>query len=348
MARKPKPSAGQIAGECCATPPLALLAGGGDRAGEIEQHRWLWNSGEPLIYRFATSPSSWRGKPADEDAVRAAFKTWLDLGIGLDIAESSSSSDRVHIRIAFGRSAGTWSKIGTEAIGAGARTMNFARALADEEGRLIALHEVGHSLGFKHEHQNQTQGIRWADRAEVRAHYGARNNWPDTETDKQVLKPLPPEDFGYRPWDPDSIMNYRIPARLMLNRSKDVDPRGLSPGDIARALRFYPRVLRSAGWKVEPFRSQPLTQKSGEQAFFELRPAESRKYTMTTIGELDSKLTLYEKGPDGIERYLGTDQDGGLDSNAVIEARLHAGRRYLVRLRVLYNPSPGDGAFLFY
>jgi len=343
----PAPPSDVITSECCSVSPPQALNGDGDRAATVEAHRWLWRSGEPVVYNFVVSPKAWRARDAaDKDVVREAFNTWKATGMGLNIVESPDPFARTHIVIAFARSAGTWSKIGSEAIGAGARTMNFARSLQTPEGRLLALHEVGHALGFKHEHLNPTNGIVWKDPSAVRAHFAATEGWTDPVTDDEVITKLPADQFGNYPWDPDSIMNYRIPADLMKNRSKDVDPKGLSKGDIARALRFYPRVRSADVQRMTPFESQILPQRSGEQGFFEFTPKEDRKYQIRTFGESDVSMSLYERGDDGVERYMATDDDSGLDTNAQIEVRLFARRRYIVRLRVLHTSAPGQASVM--
>jgi hypothetical protein len=352
-AKKPAPAAlGVIAQACCATAPAAIDIGANPvRAYANERHRWLWRSGETLRYRFLTHNDSWQpASSAEVDAARAAFKAWADLGIGLIIQETKKVADRPQIHVAFDQSDATWSKLGTEANGVDQyeKTMNFSRTLLDAEGKKLALHEVGHALGLKHEHQNPTQGIVWKDENEVRAYFAKEKRWSDSVTNESVIQRFGSDDFEGWPWDADSIMNYELPARLIKNRTQAVAPVGISRGDKDRLRRFYPGVNAHNVHTLKPFLSAPLPQKSGEQAFFEFKPDESRKYTITTFGELDVSMSLYEQGDDGMERYMATDADGGLNTNASIETRLFAGRRYVVRMRVLYTAAPGQAALVLY
>ena len=49
------------------------------------------------------------------------------------------------------------------------RTMNFGWDLTTSYGHDTALHEIGHTLGFPHEHQNPTAGIVWNEPAVLAA-----------------------------------------------------------------------------------------------------------------------------------------------------------------------------------
>jgi hypothetical protein len=334
-----------ITQECCAASPAAIALNDSRREGDIEQHRWLWRSGEPITYSFSFSDSE-KGTEEEEAVVKGAIQTWLGAGMGLALKQSNDIYERAQIRIGFAKGGGSISRIGNEAADAYGLSLNFGSQLIGEKGRLLALHEVGHALGFRHEHQNPVDGIAWKDTEAARQYFMKQNRWSGAKAGNEVINPLPAGYFGNWPWDPDSIMNYNIPGTLLRNRTKDVAPKGLSKGDIARALRFYRPVKKGDVKPAKPFAPVMLPQESGEQGFFLISPKEDRKYVIRTFGELDVSMTLYEQGDDGVERYMATDDDGGTDDNAEIEMRLFANRRYVVRLRVLHAPAPIDASLI--
>ena len=47
----------------------------------------MWVNGTNLTYSFFTEPARWRGGSNQEQAVRDAFATWKELGIGLTFQE---------------------------------------------------------------------------------------------------------------------------------------------------------------------------------------------------------------------------------------------------------------------
>ena len=60
------------------------------------------------------------------------------------------------------------------------RTMNFGWDLATAWGRATALHEIGHTLGLPHEHQNPRAAIVWNE-ARVYEHFSGEPNCWDRE-----------------------------------------------------------------------------------------------------------------------------------------------------------------------
>jgi len=134
-----------------------------DRANAIVLGRAMWANGTVIHYHFfdrdgdggtvrfadgTTRFVTWVGEPAQQDAVRAGFETWKDLGIGLEFREVGDRSE-AEVRVGFMDFDGSWSYLGRDVLNQGmnARTMNFGWDLTTTYGRTTALHEIGHTLG---------------------------------------------------------------------------------------------------------------------------------------------------------------------------------------------------------
>ena len=227
--------------------------------------------------------------------------------------------------------------------------MNFGWDLTTPYGRDTALHEIGHALGFPHEHQNPEAGIIWDEPAVIK-HFARRpNEWPEWKTRHNILQKLDPAGHEGSEWDRDSIMHYRFAAGLILEPARYrenplVPAGGLSTHDIAQAQRFYPALAPSMPMLV-PFESQRILIAPGEQFNFVIKPELSRTYTIQTFGRLDTVMVLFEE-MNGEPTFHAGDDDSGTDLNACIRVRLLCERNYVLRLRLYCAQSQGEGALM--
>lgn len=285
--------------------------------------------------------------------MRAAFREWKDLGLGL-VFNEVDAPEEAEIRIGFDQRDGSWSYVGRDAIDHAGdpreRTMNFGWDLTTPYGRDTALHEIGHALGFPHEHQNPNAGIVWDEAAVLDTFSGPPNNWPENQIRHNILRKIDPSLVEGSDWDPDSIMHYRFTAGLIQQparyRTEALIPApGLSPLDIDRAVAFYPEIRREP--KLRPYESERITVRPGEQLNFVIEPERSRLYSMQTFGGMDTVMVLFEE-IDGQPAYLDGDDDSGSDYNARITTRLRRGRRYILRLRLYYATQQGEGVLMLW
>lgn len=311
------------------------------RARLIQLLATKWVNGTTLRYYFFTGNEGrpeWVAKnEAQRQTVREAFRQWKELGLGLQFVEINRQEE-ADIRIGFDLSDGSWSYIGREIRDqpANERTMNFGWDIADD--RDTALHEIGHTLGFPHEHQNPNAGIVWNEQAVYDALAEPPNSWERETTFYNILRKLESGSIRGSTWDPDSIMHYPFEAGLIKKPEKyagGLTPSGgLSDLDVQYARQFYPAIATTPR-QLTPFVSAQLQLGPGEQADFLFEPSVTRTYTIQTFGQSDTLVVLFEG--EGTEQHqLAGDDDSGTDRNASLAVKLVAGRRYTLRVRLYY------------
>ena len=131
-------------------------------------------------------------------------------------------SDESHIRVGF-EYKGYWSLVGTDSddpqiVPPGGITLNlenFDNELPNGwEGTV--LHEFGHALGFKHEHQSPYLECDF-DWRTVYRYFANYHNWPKAKVDHN-LRQLQAGGLTYSAHDANSIMHYGFPAWMFLSK----------------------------------------------------------------------------------------------------------------------------------
>ncbi len=345
---------------CSAPPPSPLeftpeVAANPQRQRAIIESAKKWLNKTTLHYAFFKT-GSWKVPPEQAAVIRKAFQQWQELPIGITLTEVDTLHE-AEIRIGFLLSDGSWSYIGRDIlhIPANERTMSFGWKLNQNAyGLTTAIHEIGHTLGMPHEHQNPFAGIVWNEEAVYTYLGGPPNNWPRQTTFNNVLRKLDPAEVAGSNWDPDSIMEYQFPAGLIIQPaaySNGIFPPGtLSPLDKKWATTWYPapggtRGLDRAESELRVNRSVTADLDAGQQVDYVLRVDETRNYTIGTFGAADAVLALFEE-VDGEPRFLAGDDDSGTDRSAAITYRLRPGRTYFVRMRLVYKGTRGTVTLL--
>ena len=312
-----------------------------------------WINGTKLRYYFFEGGPLAAGRE-QTDMVRQGFKVWERVGIGITFEEVFNIGE-AEIRIGFRRGDGAWSYVGRDVVdvpGQSEPTMNFGWDLArDPRGVDTPVHEIGHTLGFPHEHQNPFAGIEWDEEAVYRYFGGPPNNWPRDLTFRNILRKLPTSEVSGSEWDPDSVMHYAFPRGLILQPERyrnGIQPElGLSENDVAQAKFFYPPLDESTYPQLKPFVSELLDLAPAEQKNFLIVPEATRTYTIQTFGASDTVMVLFED-QGGDPKYVDGDDNSGTDRNAQLQVRLYKDRRYLLRIRLYLNYSAGSTAVMMW
>ena len=342
--------------------PKVLNEGiGGKRARLILQNSNKWANGTTLYYYFFDKKTDgafvklddgtkewkpWKGSANQMAAVRKGFRMWEAVGIGLRFKEVKKREE-ADIRIAFMEDDGSWSYIGRDIRHKrkDPRTMNFGWNVATRDrhnGIDTILHEIGHTLGFPHEHQNPFAGIVWNKKAVYESLAGDPNFWSKEETDENIIDKISKDEVNGSNWDPDSIMHYPFEKGLIKKpeeyANKDLEPAGgLSAQDIEFALLFYPSQNVQKDIRVTAMASYPIDVDNCEQQNYIFKPEQTKKYTIQTVGQLDTVMVLNEKLAGDKLKYIAGDDNSGTDNNALISSTLTKNKTYIIKVKVYYK-----------
>ncbi|BBM86587.1 M12 family metallopeptidase [Candidatus Uabimicrobium amorphum] len=198
----------------------------------------LWQPGDTIVVRFLEGDSFQRSK------VREYAQQWSECcNIRFEFISGRYKSD---IRITFDRDSGNWSKVGTvcRKVNQHSATMNLGgvyRGAYEKQIRRKVLHEFGHALGFKHEHQNPRGGVEWDEKKVYAAYRDAPNYWSKSRIQSNVLRQIKDHNrFRSSEFDADSIMCYYIPEDLSPSHGGQGGSSYLSWQDKDFAKKIYP------------------------------------------------------------------------------------------------------------
>lgn len=185
------------------------------------------------------------------NAANGSYRTW----------STGDTKRAAHIRIGFSEP-GYWSYVGTDSIAsftpANQASMNFAgfadnpMALLPARWKTVVIHEFGHALGLKHEHQHSVCGAeyRWekgsGGEPSVYEVFWRWQGWKKEVVDIN-LRPIPAHEAdASEVADRASVMFYAMPAQAFVKGDKSVcfiaqENRDISKMDALGARMAYPK-----------------------------------------------------------------------------------------------------------
>ncbi|MFG2267378.1 M12 family metallopeptidase [Streptomyces sp. NPDC048720] len=338
----------------CAQPPerIPTLPSGLSlpRTRAILANHSKWVNGTQLRYSFLNGADDGVAK-AWLTEVHNGFEEWEGLGIGLKFRPEDNPAES-EIRITFADD-GSWSYVGTDCLGIGVEqaTMNFGWDPTSPYGKATVRHEIGHSIGFCHEHQNPFAGIDWNADDVYRSMAGPPNFWPHETTYNNIIRKLSTDQVTGSHWDVQSIMEYGFGPGL-INRPEEYrngipSPLKVSEQDKEYVRSWYPPLAPHMD-ELKPFTSSVLTLASGEQADYGIIPEKSQKYQFGTFGDADVKMVLFEQVDDENLRYVTGEDDSGEDRNGRFEVKLFKGRRYVLRVRMYSTWGSANASVMYW
>jgi hypothetical protein len=203
------------------TPARTTKDGVAKRAVSVPKH--LWEPGQSLTICFLSGTTIARQRVIELSADWTRYAN-LRFDFGDPAAPRTCSGTNIEdIKIDFAKDVGGhWSFIGRVSQQR-SRSMNFAGygedALPDkatlQRFRRTVLHEFGHALGLKHEHQSPKSVCE--DEIDFEAaykHYEQRERWTKERVDRD-LRRVPAAGHETSDYDPLSIMHYRFPLEIL-------------------------------------------------------------------------------------------------------------------------------------
>ncbi|MEK7951638.1 M12 family metallopeptidase [Luteolibacter soli] len=175
--------------------------------------RFFWKNKHSFTVSFLNGP------PAVHQMVMSQVRDWTRT-CNVTFTQVSADTD-ADFHVGFDPDGGHWSYIGTscDAYGKKAPTMNLAinQYSPEDDVRRVVLHEFGHALGLKHEHQHPKSPIVWNEAAVIRYYSGPPNGWDIAKIRTNVLNKYTGPMTGTPNADLHSIMHYPVPKQLTRN-----------------------------------------------------------------------------------------------------------------------------------
>ncbi len=199
-----------------------------------------WGSGGvKLSVSFMDNPTLSLRKKILEHA--NAWGQWANVSF----AETATSGQ---VRIARVRGQGYYSYLGTDIlhIPRNQQTLNldsFTDSTPDSEFYRVVRHEIGHTLGFPHEHM-RSEIVRRIDPEKAIAYFGMTQGWSPQDVQQQVLTPLDESALqATEHADTLSVMCYNLPASITVDGQPIPGGTDIDDNDKMLVSRLYPKAV---------------------------------------------------------------------------------------------------------
>ncbi len=205
--------------------------GGRSKRGIADESK-RWPDGEITVSMDGTDEASF-------NLIWQAIKAWNKHTPTLKIVFITGAPG--DIRIAFNKGLdGNWSTTGTDArlVPKDKPTMHLEPNGDRPTFYSTILHEFGHALGLKHEHQHPDRKIKFNEKGVFDAFFN-KDNFGIGDIYHNIIKQYPYEGHLVTDYDEDSIMHYPFSPATNEEDREYADPRELSPGDKETIRRLY-------------------------------------------------------------------------------------------------------------
>lgn len=200
--------------------------------------KYWGKNGVNLTVSFLSNASA-----ALKDKILLYMNKWnKHANVNFSLATGNNYGD-VRITLAGG---GYWSYLGTDIrqIPKNQPTMSlhgFSLSTPDSEYDRVVTHEVGHTLGFPHEHM-RAEIINRLDYEKTIAYFRATQGWSRQDVIAQVLTPLEESQIiGTEHAEEDSIMTYSLPASITRDGKPIKGGSKITPSDGLFSNKLYPK-----------------------------------------------------------------------------------------------------------
>lgn len=180
-------------------------------------------------------------QPDLRDRILSHFSVW---GAYCNVSFAWTQT-AAQVRVSRGRG-GYWSYLGPDIlhIPASKPTMNleaFTMSTPESEFHRVIRHEVGHTLGFPHEHLRK-ELVDLLDPDKTVAYFMRTQGWSEADVRAQVLTPVSESSLmGTEHADAQSIMCYTIPSECTISGQPIVGGTDIDAADQAFAAKLYPK-----------------------------------------------------------------------------------------------------------
>ena len=163
----------------------------------------------------------------------------------VSFVETNGQAD---VRVARVAGDGYWSYIGTDihTIAPDQPTMNldsFTMDTPESEFHRVVRHEIGHTMGFPHEHMRK-ELVALIDRAKAIDFYGRTQGWDEQTVIEQVLTPIEQSQILATPKpDVKSVMCYQVPGSITTTGKPIIGGKDIDKMDFAFASKIYPKSV---------------------------------------------------------------------------------------------------------